>query len=48
MRSDQRSKAFVLVTTSVQIQKKKKKIGEGRIYKTDIRALLVKLGLGVR
>ena len=42
MRSGQRSKAFVLATTSVQLQK----WGEVEIiYKTDCRALLIELGL---
>ena len=43
VRSGQRSKAFMLATISVQLQKK---IGGSEIYKTDCRALLIKLGLG--
>ena len=43
MRSGQRSKAFVLATTSVQLQK----WGEVEFIKLhDCRALLIKLGLG--
>ena len=37
VRSGQRSKAFVLATTSVQLNK----IGGSRIYNTGLRALLV-------
>ena len=47
MRSGQRSKAFVLATTSVQLQIKWGGGGGGsRIYNTGCRALLIKLGLG--
>ena len=43
VRSGQKSKAFLLATTSVQL----KKWGEVELsYKTDCRALLIKLGLG--
>ena len=48
MRSGQRGKAFVLATTSVQLQIKRRGGGGGgggsRIYNTGCRALLVKLG----
>ena len=43
VRSGQRSKVFVLATTSVQLQIK---WGEVEFFNTDCRALLVKLGLG--